>query len=127
MGFGEGFEEEGCDVRAGRLEGELVGAKNVKGIPEDVVEGVYGSHLIQRLADGDGPDAARRLGDRHKGAGDEEVAALVVERAIADEFNEVGEPAKAVGVVEEWEGVVISEGDGSGGGTRWRCVSSKVF
>ena len=41
---------------------------------------------------------------------------MVIERAIADEFHEVGEPAKAVGVVKEWEGVVAGEAGRAGGG-----------
>ena len=46
VGFGCGFEEEGRNFRATRLQGELVRAEDVNGVPEDVVEGVYGSHLV---------------------------------------------------------------------------------
>jgi hypothetical protein len=116
VGFGEGFEKGGGDLRATGLEGELVFSKDVQGVGKNFVEGVHGSHLVQRLSNGDWTGATGGLRDSHQGARSEEVTAPLVEHAVPDEFDEVGKTSEAVGVSEQREAVVPIEAGGAGSG-----------
>lgn len=116
VGFREGFKKGGGDLRATRLEGELVRSKDVQGVGKDFVEAVYGSHLVQSFSNGDWTGTTGWLRDGHQGGRGEEVTAPLVEQAVPDEFDEVGKTSETVGVSEQREAVVPVEAGGAGSG-----------
>jgi hypothetical protein len=100
------------------LQRELVVPQDVHGVAEDFVQGAGRGHLIQRLSNGNGTNTTSRLRDGDEGAGEEELAALLVQGAVADELDEVGKPAETVGVFEQREAVVAREACSSRSGAR---------
>jgi hypothetical protein len=86
------------------------------------LEGVHGSHLVQRLPNGNWADTASRLRDGHQGARNEEVTAPLIKQTVSDELNDVGEAPAAVGIGKQREAVVTSEAGGARG-----SVSGDVF